>query len=45
MSKKDEVKRLVKAVESDNFEEECENQGFTICQSAEESKSKKKCNI
>jgi len=45
MSKKDERAKIVEAMKSDNFEEECKNQGFTICNSAEEVKGKKKANL
>ncbi len=45
MSKKEERERIVKAVESDNFKECVEKDGFTVCSNAEESKSKKKANV
>jgi hypothetical protein len=45
MSKKDERARIVEAVKSEDFEKECEKDGFTVCYVAEESKSKKKANI
>ena len=46
MSKDDERKKLTEAVKSDNFEDTCEQMGFTVCDSnANESSGKKKCNI
>ena len=45
MSKKEERAKIVEAIQSDNFEEKCEELGFTICQSAEEGTGKKKANL
>ena len=45
MSKKEERARIAKVIASENFEEECEKEGFTVCYSAEEGKSKKKANV
>ena len=42
MPKKEERARIAEAVKSEDFEKECENDGFTVCYGAEESKSKKK---
>lgn len=45
MSKKEERARIVKAVESKDFKECVEKDGFIVCSNAEESKSKKKANL
>lgn len=45
MPKNEERAKIVRAMESDNFEKCCEEQGFTVCNNAEENKSKKKGNI
>lgn len=45
MTKTDERKRIAEAVKAPNFEKACEEQGFTVCYSAEEAKTKKKANI
>jgi len=45
-TKTEEVKKILKALESDDFEKACENEGFTVCRDSEESvKSKKKANL
>jgi len=45
MEKEAERKKLVEAVKSSNFEEECTKMGFTVCKAAEEGTGKKKANI
>ena len=45
MTKKEEREKIVEAIASEDFEEECEKLGFTICHSAEEGSGKKKANI
>ena len=45
MTKKEERARIAEAVKSPDFEQACVNDGFTICNSAEEGKSKKKANV
>ena len=45
MSKNEERSKIVEAMSSENFEEKCEELGFTICQSAEEGTGKKKANL
>lgn len=45
MDKKEEREKIAKIIGSEDFEEECEKAGFTVCHSAEESKSKKKAVI
>ncbi len=41
MDKKEERERIAKIVGSENFEEECEKAGFTVCHTSEEGKGKK----
>ncbi len=45
MEKDQERKKLVEAVKSPNFEEECKKLGFTICTTGNEATGKKKANI
>lgn len=45
MTKEDERKRIAVAVKSPDFEKMCENLGFSVCNTAEEAKTKKKANI
>lgn len=45
MDKKDEREKIAEVIASENFEEECEKLGFTVCHTAEENSSKKKANI
>ena len=45
MSKNIERAKIIKAIESNNFEKCCKEQGFSVCSNAEENKSKKKANL
>lgn len=45
MTKEDERKRIAEAVKAPDFEKACEDLGFSVCNTAEEGKGKKKANI
>jgi len=45
MSKKEERAKIVEVIDTIDFEKSCKDAGFTICNSAEESKGKKKANV
>lgn len=45
MSKDSEREKLTKVIATENFEETCEDLGFTVCRGEDEIRSKKKANI
>jgi len=45
LTKRDEIKKIVKAIATEDFESACEEEGFTIYHTAKENKSKKKANL
>lgn len=45
MTKEEERKKIVEAIKSSDFEKSCEDAGFSVCSTAEESKTKKRANV